>query len=435
MSSSQKTSSKNFRHTAHAYLTELVESGQVTSQTELIAFIKAQGWQITRAGASYVTVAHPTGGRFRFRFVFGDEEGDTVVYALIAMGAAARACYIGSTSDFYNRMCQHAKLAGKKRFAVQRASTEFFSWAARHGVEVKALELQRLKGRAMLIAREAAWTTVAQHAGWLLPGVERWGAKTRSMVVCAPGMQHLHGALPDFADVDFSAARLLREIVDAGERPGLAERPDRDSRDFGVQLLVNPGNQRPFYVGLVRFDEERMEPGNGAEVFACTLIVDAIQAAGLHPQQVLLERVSGRDAVKHARSFWIETLVRAGGHLVNSDRTDKHRQAALKAHLAALASAFKPVERLALVAHHDQQQELLPSRHGERWSREEANSAKANYLAGSDITELSKKLQRKDTAIVAKLAHMAQSDLVLARRLMQGGVIDETGKPGYLTKP
>lgn len=438
MSSSQKALSKNFRSTAHAYLTEQVESGKVTSQTELIGVIKAQGWLINRAGSSYVTVGHPVCGRFRFRYVFGDEEGETVVYALIASAKGRHACYIGSTGDFYNRMCQHAKLVGKKRFTVQRASTEFFSWAALHGSEIRALELERLKGRGLLIAREAAWTHAAQRAGWLLPGVERWGAKIRSAVVCVPEMQHLRETLPDFATVDFSVARPLCEIANVGVTPRAAETTGEDRHAFGIQLLINPGNRRPFYVGLLRFDEGRMEPGSGAEVFACAMIVDAIQTSGLQPQEVLLEKVAGRQAVKQTKSFWIETLVRAGADLINSDRSDSQRKTALEVHLAALAPIVKPTTKQISVPDplsQNEEEKPLPVRHGERWSPDEEDNARKSYLAGDDISMLSQKLQRKVTAVVAKLANLAQSDAALSQQLLQQGVIDQNGKPSYLSKP
>ena len=439
MSKTQKALSKEFRVTALAYLTELVESGQVTSQAELIELIKAQGWLITRSGTSYVTVAHPSGGRFRFRYVFGDEESETVVYALIAIGKTQRACYVGSTSDFYNRMCQHAKLEGKKRFTYQHTSTEFFHWAASDGAEVQALELERLAGRAMLIPREAAWTKAAQHAGWHLPGVERWGAKSRNNVVCAPGMQHLHDGPPDFATLDFAAARLLRDIVDGDNASSSAlyeKEPDTEDTGFGVQLLVNPVNHRPYYVGLVRLDEDRMEPGSGPEVVACAAIAEAIHALGLYVQHVLLERVAGRQAVKQAKSFWIETLVRAGAALVNNERLDVQRNSALLLHQKACAKIVKvvitPIAATDVEACVDDGGEL-PNRHGERWMPEEASDVEVMYLAGSNVTELAKKYQRKVTAIAAKLASLAKSNAPLSKRLRDDGLIDEMGKPTFLS--
>lgn len=438
-----------FRQTAGAFLTSLIETGKVKSAAELMESIKRQGWLITRAGESYVTVCHPEGGRFRFRYMFGaalvdgdcadsgDGPGAAVVYALIAEGCTERACYIGSTSDFYNRMCQHAQLARQRVFSKQRESSDFLAWAAERNLSVRAMELERLNGRAMLLVREAAWTRAAAAGGWQLPGVSRWGAKTKRMPACPADLHATYFSVPQFGANDTAAARLLHDIVGGldGEPKSRRITQDKSVCDhFAIQLLVNPLKKLPFYVGIVRLDEQRLEPGSGSEVFDCGAITDMIHAQGLAVQEVIVERAKGRQSVKQAKSFWIETLSRAGTALLNSGQPVAIRLDALARHGAAADGRGGRVAALSSKAAQNVQgaYPALPARHGEKWEKLEVAQLRAAYMSGVDIQQLADDLQRKITGIAAKLAHLAKDDHLVAQRLQSDGIIDEQNALLYL---
>lgn len=172
---------------AHDDLTFAVASEQVKTQEDLLLFVKKKGWDVLRVGDDFITIKAPSGRRFRFRYQMDDVAFVGWVYGLVAYDDDEKACYIGSTCDLIRRMEEHRSMARRRRKSG-RTSAEFFSWAKQRQASVKVIILDEVRGRCALALREAAWTQTAGLTGWILPAVDRWGARSRRSIATNGGI-------------------------------------------------------------------------------------------------------------------------------------------------------------------------------------------------------------------------------------------------------
>lgn len=178
----------NMPDPAHDELAFAVANGNVKNQQDLLLFVQKKGWDVLRTGEDFITIKVSGGRRFRFRYQMDDVAYVGWVYALIATDADERACYIGSTGDLIRRMDEHRAMATRFRRSG-RTSAEFFYWANQRHATVKVVILEEVRGRSALSLSETTWTETARLAGWILPGVQRWGAKSRRVVATSSAIR------------------------------------------------------------------------------------------------------------------------------------------------------------------------------------------------------------------------------------------------------
>jgi predicted GIY-YIG superfamily endonuclease len=191
-------------------LAEGVRSGATRNRSELEAAITAQGWGITRWGDDYVTFKVSKKRKVRFRFDFGDATVEGWVYALVAIAdPSVRACYIGCTTNFQDRMEQHLIVASRKR-RLRNTSAELFGLAATHRIGVRVVVLERVMGRARIYAQERAWTDAAKASGWELPGGQRWASKASRPIACRKDCTN---SIASFDKLRLDRAVPLKDVV------------------------------------------------------------------------------------------------------------------------------------------------------------------------------------------------------------------------------
>lgn len=334
-------------------------------------------------------------------------------------------------------------------FVFQGTSTELFRWAVQREVDVHVMVLERMRDRGDLLLREAAWTQAAIEAQWLLPGVERWGAKSKKTKT-SPKNRVSMTATPDFNMVNFSHLKLLSDVVagrqvqdfrlnSAAMRDTANKMEQSTHEKHSIQLLVNPANNQPFYVGITRPKDGLLEPGDGDEVAWRADIFAAVHRAKSSVQVVEIERVEGMANAKNAKLFWIEMLARSNTKLINNERPKHACSAAHHFHASACgllggdhaSSLDKSINPLSDNIGEMKVSPSLPLRHGEKWSTEEASSVQTMYERGVHIHTIAIERDRKATSILARLAKLAKSDSQLATRLRAASLLKSDGRPDY----
>lgn len=200
-----------------------IDSGAISSMTQLLTYVADRGWNITRNGAKYVGIETTKGKRFRVKFSFenptfaGKKSRLTrfqshnllpgyCIYGLFAQQGEQRACYIGQTTNYLKRANDHF------RGTPNRSSWDLQRWAEAHNsiVQFALLDFLPREYRSPETASEATkleglWLHRAQFADYLTPGGERWGMLPR------PGTDD--GFLWPFEEID-SVCRPLREVCE-----------------------------------------------------------------------------------------------------------------------------------------------------------------------------------------------------------------------------
>lgn len=172
-----------------------IDAGEICDMEQLLAYVAGRGWVVVRNGVDYLGVEYAEGKRFRVRFAFvnhtrtarrkiplglKDPSRDLIpgywIYGLFARHDGDRACYIGQAVDYWRRAKDH--LRGKEG----RSSWDLMRWAEDRGVDVEFALLEFVPGQrrthapaAAATAIEGLWLGRAKAAGFLVPGVERWG--------------------------------------------------------------------------------------------------------------------------------------------------------------------------------------------------------------------------------------------------------------------
>lgn len=105
-----------------------------------------------------------------------DEETFIAFYLLFSRDNTATAGYIGTTKDPYQRMQDHV-LNMRHPIIPRRSSSDLISWANKRKVQIHIafLEVGYFKEQDQRPI-EGAWIAAGKQAGFVLPGVERWGA-------------------------------------------------------------------------------------------------------------------------------------------------------------------------------------------------------------------------------------------------------------------
>lgn len=190
-------------------LDELIRTGVIRNREVLESTILGLGWSIIRRGDDYFTIKTPE-CRFRFRFEFGDASVECWIYALIAViSTGEKACYIGCTTGFNERMEQHFAVSQRK-LTKGKTSREFFAWARAKQSKVFVLVLEKVMGRSRMYAQERKWTDVARTSGWSMPGEERWASKAARPIASSCSDKH---AIPEVFEVQTDRLVTLEKIV------------------------------------------------------------------------------------------------------------------------------------------------------------------------------------------------------------------------------
>lgn len=205
------------RQIAFDSLAYQIQSGAISSRQQLRDEIIRRGWTILKEGDGYFSI-RAENTRFRFRFDFMDSTYEGWIYALVAFNQYERACYIGYTGNFQARMEEHRKVQRLANPNHLSTSSELFLWAKRRKLEVNVILLEQVFGVSKMTNREAEWTNAAKKTVWIMPGGERWGSRAkRPMAFSQEASNHL--VLPNFSQVNLTAARRLRDVVNLNIPP------------------------------------------------------------------------------------------------------------------------------------------------------------------------------------------------------------------------
>jgi hypothetical protein len=189
----------------------MVARGEFASRAELNAHIASLGLGQVRNGIDHVTVTTCGGERVRI-YVAGAllrNAGELTVRERRRDGAASFAAdaareprthfcvyliaaldpqgdvagYVGSTARLHQRLAAH--FHGR-----DGASSDLAAWATRHRARAYAQEVICTNTRSGAFQLEGYITRELEQRGWLLPGVNRWGAARRAAGVVAKSLRH-----------------------------------------------------------------------------------------------------------------------------------------------------------------------------------------------------------------------------------------------------
>lgn len=175
--------------------------------------------------------------------------------------------------------------------------------------------------------------------------------------------------------------------------------------EFSVYGIVDPRTKQFFYIGQTSEFELRCRQHQERGQTIAGLVIQDIQAAGLHPGFVVLEQCSSRRRALMAEVFWIDLMGSRGTKLANAQSFDGY--AARAQCRKALRGHEKGEEGLDL----ERLANGRPLREGRRWSRKEESMMRRLLHEGKSIYEVADQLDRSVGAIEERMRRPVKARL------------------------
>lgn len=186
---------------------------------------------------------------------------------------------------------------------------------------------------------------------------------------------------------------------------------------FSIYAIVDPRNQRIFYIGHSSRPELRRSQHLEGEDSLSGLTIRQIQGAGHVPGFVILEACETKERALMAEIFWIELMAARGAPLTNCQNYGGYverqaERARLGSDLEVLAGIDS--DRLEAVANG------RPARWGMSWTRREEETLRKMAAEGKSAAEIADALQRTIGGVETRLTGVAPASKRRERRKRQG---------------
>lgn len=173
---------------------------------------------------------------------------------------------------------------------------------------------------------------------------------------------------------------------------------------FSIYAIVDPRNQRIFYIGHSSRPELRRSQHLEGEDSLSGLTIRQIQSAGQAPFFVILEECETKERALMAEIFWIELMSARGAPLTNCQNyggyVEREAERGRLGNDLEVLAGIDP-DRLEAVANG------RPSRWGMSWTRREEETLRKMAAEGKSAAEIADRLQRTIGGVETRLTGVA----------------------------